>query len=159
MKIIIFLTLLTIISSCSREYNCEDTSITPVFIKFQPADIDTLVIRKYAINSNFTNQLDSGIIEFGRSGNYISQNDTTIIQSYSEKLSVKNGFEWQIYIPAKNKSINITDIKSENRIEKCSTGFSSKLNCACTNQIFSCKKDNVQVNFSASTNYNLYITN
>ena len=162
MKIIgLFLSLLPlIISSCSTEYSCSDTSITPVFINFQPSDIDTLVLRKYAVNSNFTNPLDSEQINFGYSGYYISNNDSTTVQLFSEKLSIKTGFDWQIFIPSKNRTINISQIKSEKRIDKCSHGIFSmdKVACDCTNRIFSCSQDTQPVSFT-NFPYNIYITN
>jgi hypothetical protein len=159
MKIIILLTALTIISSCSREYNCEDNSITPVFIKYQAADIDTFIIRKYVLNSNFSNQTDSVIITLGYSGYYITNNDTTVVQLFGERLKIESGFDWQIFIPAKNKVVNITAINSPQTTGKCNTGFFSKLGCACFNPIVSCKLDNQYFAFAAANSYAIYINN
>ncbi len=159
MKFITLIIVLLIVSSCSREYQCEDTSITPVFLKYQPADIDTLIIRKYILNSNFSNQTDSVIIRFGYSGYYITHNDTTIVQLFGERLKIESGFDWQIYIPSKNKVINISEINSPKTSGKCNTGFFSKLACACVNPIISCKKDNQPFVFNDFGAYNIYITN
>ena len=75
-----FFAMLLLISSCSRETICEDRQITPVFLKFTPADIDTFIVRKYAANSAFTNLLDSSIIVFGYSGYYMTHSDSTMVR-------------------------------------------------------------------------------
>jgi hypothetical protein len=163
MKAIKFFTLIAVITlliSCSYEVTCEDTSITPVFIKYQPSDIDTLVIRKYTLNSNFSNQTDSIIIESGYSGYYITHNDTTIVQLFSERLKIESGFDWQIYIPAKNKTINISEINSPKTTAKCSSDFFSEVGCGCFNPIISCKLNNQFFTFDSKwPNYNIYILN
>jgi hypothetical protein len=162
MKAIKFFTLIAVIIlliSCSSEINCEDTSITPVFIKFLPADIDTLVIRKYDLNTHFQHPIDSSLVIAGYSGYYITNNDSTTVQLFSEKLKIENGFDWQIYIPAKNKTINISEINAPKTTAKCNTGFFSKVGCVCINPIISCKKDNQPITFNNIPDYKLYITN
>ena len=159
MRVIMFFAMLLLISSCSRETICEDREITPVFLKFTPADIDTFIVRKYAANSAFTNLLDSSIIVFGYSGYYMTHSDSTMVRLGSGQL--QNGFDWQIFIPAKNKKINISEISSEKRTEKFNYGFfnTKKIAYTCDNRIFSIKQDNQLVTFNNPDNYFVYINN
>ncbi len=158
-KFFILAIVVLAVISCGKEINCEDKSITPVFLKFLPSDIDTIVIRKYAINSNFINPADSITVEFGHSGYYITNNDTTVVQLFSERLKIESGFDWQIYIPAKNKIINISEINAPKTTAKCNSGFFSKVGCGCLNPVISCKKNNQLFTFNDGGANNIYITN
>ena len=157
--LLISIAIIFIFNSCSYEYNCDNTSITPVFIKFQLQDIDTLVIRKYATNTNFTTILDSSIAQSVGFGNYTIHNDSIIVELRSERLQIEPGFDWQIFIPAKNKVVNISAINSPSTTAKCNTGLFSKLGCACFNPIISCKQNNQYFAFNNVNFYAIFINN
>ena len=139
MRFIIFLFSIILLGACSRayDYNCENTSINPVFVNFQLSDIDSLVLRKFTANSNFVNQLDSVLIVNGYSGYYTTSHDSTLVRMNSEKISISKGYDYQLFIPAQNRVINITDIVSEIRSETCHPV--AKVACKCYNRFFSLK--------------------
>jgi hypothetical protein len=161
MKIVCIVLLIVLLNSCSEVRICTDTSILPVFIKFLPADIDTLVIRKYDLNANFQHPIDSSLVIAGYFGYYITNNDSTTVQLFSEKLKIENGFDWQIYIPAKNRFINISNIQSEKTTRKFYNSIfdTKKVYYTCENQIFSCQQNGQLINFNTGRPYNIYITN
>src|SRR5258705_11832031 len=138
--------------SCSREYDCADLQIPLAFINFSPSDIDTFALRKYKPNDNYQNLIDTFKVIYGHSGQYYTANDTTTVFVSDEKNGIKAGFDWLIFIPAKNKTIFISDIMSEKKTGICGSGIFSmdKFGCACRNKIFSAKKDNQVINFSTS---------
>ena len=139
---IIFLAIL--ITSCTKEYDCSDTQVSPAFIGYSISDIDTLVTRKFKMGDNFQTLLDTLIIINGGRGYFLTSNDTTIA-GFSNIMA---GFDWQLYIPAKNKTVSITNIESEKRKGKRGYGiFSMDPGTDCINNIFSAKVDNQVVRF------------
>lgn len=146
-------------ASCgSYEVQCENSQLIPYFKSFQPSEIDTFIIRRFTANTNFSQRIDSSVVVFGRSGYYTNQHDTTIVRpDYAGRIIV--GYDWQIYIPARNKTVNITDIKSEQRSQTCNKGIFSmdKVGCACYNSVFSFRQDNQTINPLANMEYVLYI--
>jgi hypothetical protein len=136
--------------SCSKEYDCDDLQISPAFINFPPSDIDTIILRKYRQNDSYQTLIDTFKVINGYSGQYYTSNDTTTVFVSNGKNGIKAGFDWLIFIPAKNKTIFISEIMSEKKTGTCGSGIFSmdKFGCTCTNDIFSVKKDNQIIYFS-----------
>ncbi len=157
-KITLFTILLTtVFTRCTKEYNCSNGEISTSFINFIPSDIDTFIIKKYKQKDNFQNLIDSLKIVKGSTGTYAVSNDTTSVLVGDELHGIRAGFDWIIFIPAKNKSIVISEIDAENKTEKCGSGIFSmdKQGCLCRNEVFSLKKDNQKIPFPN----NPYLTN
>ncbi|MDQ6763785.1 MAG: hypothetical protein M3015_14315 [Bacteroidota bacterium] len=145
MKNILFLLILTIgIYGCSREVPCNDTDIELGFIGFDKSELDTLIIRKYMANDNYQHLVDTLIYPSDTSGLNQSHDTIRIRPAYD---LIKYGNDWQIFIPAKNKTILISDIKSEQKEIKCHFTF-TKSNCYCINPIYSVKLDNTLIDLS-----------
>ena len=159
--------------SCTKEYDCNDSQISPVFVNYSDSEIDTLILRKYENNSNFQTLIDTLIITprinsgnpIGNNGIYLSQNDsTTVLINFP--LGIKVGYDWQLFIPATHKVIKISDILSERNHGKRSTGifriFSLDARPPCTNEIYSCKVDGRLIDFTGKKyyeNYSIFISN
>ena len=121
---------------------CRNTFLTPAFIGFSPSDIDTIIIRQYKKNDNFFHLLDTTLITNNpHIAYYSTSHDTTIIVlnviSGEEKYIFPDN-DWQVYIPAKNKTVSISTINSPQTSYKC---FGD--NCGCTNPIDSFIQDGV----------------
>ncbi len=164
LKIIILFVFLTLmLISCSKEYDCADAQIQPAFIGFTIADIDTFILKKFNPNDNYQNQVDSFVVKYGYNGSYQTFHDTTTIFITDGKNGIKAGYDWQLFIPAKNKTILVTDIVSEKKTGKCGSGIFSmdKFGCYCTNKIFSAKQDNQIITFlnSDTTRHYIFIHN
>ena len=160
-KIMILPVLLVFVfASCTKEYDCTDLQIQPAFIAFSPTDLDTFVLRKYKPADNYQNLIDTFIVNYGYNANFQVSNDTTKVFITDGKNGIKAGFDWQIFIPARNKTVFISEIMSEKKTGKRGYGiFSLDPAPGCTNEIFSVKMDNQVISFSNSgfTGYYLFI--
>jgi hypothetical protein len=109
--ITIFLLSFIFLLSCKRE--CVKNSVSPVFIGFSPADIDTFVLRAYKSNDNYQHLVDTVLVRLGGRGIYTTSGDTTtvFVNDSDPNHSISPGFDWEVYIPAKNRTISISDIK------------------------------------------------
>src|ERR1019366_8869140 len=100
-KIIVFVCLLIIISSCDREYNCSKDTLKLTFIGYTKADVDTLIVKKYAANTNFQQLQDSMVITLDTTG--ISQsNDTISFGGNTPNNIIQFGNDWQVLIHSLN---------------------------------------------------------
>jgi hypothetical protein len=133
MKIIRLLLVLIpsffVLNACKTR--CGDQGFTPVFIGFPPADLDTIILKKYLKGGNTQNLLDSTIIT-RQTTRYQPSNDTTVVMmnDTGEDFYLTPDFDWQMYLPAKRVTISITDIVSPHRTEHC-------YDCGCINSITS----------------------
>ena len=141
--------LSSLLLSCTREYSCTDPEIRLAFVGFSNADIDTIVIRKYAANGNYQAVLDTFTITNPVDAEYMISGDTVTLFPANATKGIYAGFDWQVLIPAANRTVFISNIVSEHRKGKCGTGLFSmdKLGCACTNNVFSASLNNTNVNF------------
>ena len=155
-KIIVFVCLLIIISSCNREYNCSNDTLKLTFIGYTKADVDTLVVKKYAANTNFQQLQDSMVFILDTSG--INQsNDTISFGGNTPNNIIQFGSDWQVLVPSINKTIDITNIVSPQEQGKCGTGYFSKVACVCYNSIQSLVQDGQTISYPArDTSFNGY---
>lgn len=147
-----------LIASCSKEYYCIDLQIMPAFINYLPSEIDTFVIRKFKANDKFQTLIDTFVVIYGYYGLYRTSNDTTSVLITDGKNGIRAGYDWQLFIPAKNKTILISDIISEKKKGIGNWGICSlDPGPSCTNDIFSVKVNNQIINFSNSDTASNYI--
>ena len=140
--------LIILFSSCSKEYNCSDSQITPAFINYLPSDIDTFVLRKFKAKDNYQTLIDTFVVKRGYNTNYQTFNDTTSVSIPGGVNGIIAGFDWQLFIPAKNKTVLISDIISEKETGRRGWGiFSMDPGSFCYNNIYSAKIDNQLINF------------
>jgi hypothetical protein len=148
------------IFGCTRTYNCGNVNLQTAFINFEKNDLDTIIFRKYPTGNNFMDLIDSTVLVYD-STTFHQSNDTFYVQSYPLD-GIKYGNDWQIYIPAKNKIISISDINSKQIKGKCGT-LGEPLGCHCSNSVNSIKVNNQTVDLSnVNPNliaYILYIQN
>ncbi len=111
-KIIVLLSVLSIFLMGCPEHTCVNNSINPAFIGFAASDIDTFVLRAYKVNTSFQ-QLEHTVTVINHNSTiYTTSNDTTIVDVNSSDPNdfINPGFDWQIYIPAKKKTVSISNI-------------------------------------------------
>src|SRR6201995_3727912 len=100
-----------ILLSCKKE--CIKSHISTAFIGFLPGDIDTFVLKAYTSNDNYQHLVDTVLVRLGGRGIYTTSGDTTIVSvndSDPDHL-ISTGFDWQIYIPAVDRTTSVSDIK------------------------------------------------
>jgi len=109
-SLLIFILLL---EGCSNK-PCLNNTITPVFIGFSQADIDTIVLRAFKPNDNYLHLIDTVVIVNKGASIYTIKNDTTIVFVNSSNPNdwINPDFNWQVYLPAKNKTTSISNIRA-----------------------------------------------
>lgn len=97
---------------------CRNNDITPAFIGFSKTDIDTIILTSFKPNDNFREPIEKILVTqlSGSARIYTTINDTTFvfINDSDSKRNISSGLDWQIFIPAKNRTISISNIVSEN---------------------------------------------
>jgi hypothetical protein len=119
------------LSSCKRTRPCSNAYITPVFVGFEISDLDTIIVREYNKGDNFQQILDTALIPYDPNVlSFYTSNDTTTVNLNfisGEAKYIVPDYDWQIYIPAQNLTISISNIISQ-------TVFSC-FKCGCLNPI------------------------
>ena len=142
----LFTLLSVIFSSCgTEEFDCDDMPIQPAFIGFKLTEIDTLIFRKFKPNEDLRNLVDTTVVTYNNL--YRTSNDTTKIIHYKLSDGIKPGFDWQLFIPAINRTILVSDIASNKKSGSCGTRAVGSA-CTCLNDLFSAKQDGSIVTFS-----------
>ena len=117
---------IVILTSCSRTVPCINNWVTPGFVGFSFSDLDTLIVREYKKDDNFSTLLDTAL--FVTDSTILSagtSNDTTIIELnhiVGEEKYLFPDHDWQIYIPAKNMLVSISNFDSPQNEHKCVLG-------------------------------------
>lgn len=161
---ILIITLASLLfASCKGEYeiNCGDPPIATTFINFNRTDIDTFIIRKFKAGDNYQTLLDTFKVTEGYPAFYNTLNDTTRVSIGDGTHGIRLGFDWQIFIPATNKTVLVSDFVSEKRTGKCRPGIGifGKRDCSCYNRVYSAKMNNQLINFLDTNFYQVYIRN
>lgn len=101
---LLLLALLTTgLSSCCTKKACADlASVEIQLFGFDPADVDTIEVTGYALNSNFTQKTRDTHITSG----YSQPGNKYIIFDNGNFLSDQQ--DWEVYIPAVNKTIRVS---------------------------------------------------
>ncbi len=123
--LIIFISAI-LITGCDRTFPCYNQFVTPAFIGFKLSDLDTVIVREYEKGNNFSHLLDTAIIisdtTFLKSA---TSNDTTIIllnHISGEEKEIFPDHDWQIYIPAQNLVVSMSNFASPQKTKKCLIG-------------------------------------
>lgn len=140
---ILFFLILFICSCWSHEVPCTALPIQIGFVGFDSSDIDTFILRKFKANDNYQNLIDTFSVINNSTAQYQTSNDT--ISTFSPVSGILVGYDWQIFIPTKNRTIFISKIISEQKSIRC--GVTAPGSCGCINNVYSVNEDNQVVNF------------
>jgi hypothetical protein len=115
-----------VFTSCSRTVPCSNQYVTPAFVGFKFSELDTLIIRKYKKDDNYLTLLDTVLITTDSTIlSKGSSNDTTIVLlnhiSGEEKYIFPDN-DWEIYIPARNMLVSMSNFVSPQTDHKCTLG-------------------------------------
>jgi len=88
------------------------------------SDVHTFIFRAYKPNDRFRHLVDTTLLTNRAASIYTAINDTTIVYVNDSNPDhwIRPGFDWQLYIPAKNKTVqilNITSTQVENKGRIC----------------------------------------
>ena len=109
--------LLIVVLMIGCKNPCRNNNVNPAFVGFSQNDIDTIILKSFKPNDNFRQPVDTILIAnfIGGASIYTTINDTTFvyINNSNPNHNISSGLDWQIYIPAQNKTISISNILSE----------------------------------------------
>ena len=129
--------------NCYKEIDCFDRQIYPAFVGFPVAEVDTVIIRKFKAASNYQVLLDTFRITY--SNYYRVSGDTIRIYPYPQE-GIRAGFDWQIFVPAINKTVQIAAIVGNKNTIRCGARAVGSA-CSCANDLFSLDQDNQRMVF------------
>lgn len=117
-KLILLVVLILAMASCIPNTACRPNLINPVLIGFSTTETDTLILRRYKANDNYQTLIDTLKIVNAAANNglgagiYTTSNDTTLIDiNVGPPFSpIAYGYDWKLYIPAKDRIISISNI-------------------------------------------------
>jgi hypothetical protein len=85
-----------------------------VFLQFTPDELDTIILRKYAKDNSFSNQLDTSLLaKGGLTYTSLGQDSITISSDSVLYQTFINNFylnDWEIYLPGAQYTARINDI-------------------------------------------------
>ena len=111
--IITFAIAATFLTGCISK-PCTPGHLAAGFIRFSPAELDTVIYRSYEANGAFNKLIDT---ELGTktTWEYQSSGDTTVLENSwitreSANDLLRPGYDWELYIPAAKKTVRISNI-------------------------------------------------
>jgi hypothetical protein len=112
--------LLSSIFFCSccttKTITCGNPTIGLVYVGYSSTDLDTIVIRQYKANSNFTILIDTFKV-YNCTNAYTSScaayyvsNDTVRIGQGDSYTYLGQGYDWTFYVPSSGQTDSLSDI-------------------------------------------------
>lgn len=143
------LTILTV-SFLACNFPCRESPVNPTFVGYKIADIDTFILRIYQADDNFQHLLDTVLVHNKQASIFTSFSDTTVvyINDSDPQKWISTDHDFELYLPAINKSYRITNIASDN----------NKGGKNCLNPITSLKLDGQFMIPSLSTSLQFYLS-
>ena len=137
-----------LLSSCCKTVDCTPGYADISFVDMSTTDIDTLYLRRYKLNTNFADKIDTAIYRLNQNLLISAVRRDTIIlrplesSTITKTFFVEAGFDYELVMPATGKISRITNITMSN-IEERFCGMAKRL---CYAQIQSSKVDAVAYN-------------
>ena len=146
-NIIHFITIIVLfIAACSgKDNNCREADGLKICtISFTPEEIDTIILRKFSKGTGFKNKIDTLIMDSTNAFFEISKfsKDSSVLAIFTPAMLIKSKYDFEIYFPAVNKLVKITEI--DEPLQKQKKGIADTTYC--TNVIKSFKMDGQTVN-------------
>lgn len=117
-------------SSCSKTCYCTDATIAVGYIAFDAAETDTVILRRYNRNSDFSRLLDTALIT-SQNAMFSFNGDTLFVHANTEATTLRSFYNYVLYLPSLNRSDSIRGIVEARDREE----GGSDLECNCTNRV------------------------
>lgn len=137
-----------LLSSCCKMVDCTAGNAEIATVNLSTADIDTFYLRRYKLNTNFAQKIDTVTFRLNENFWVVGNDmDTLRIQSFynpsiPKQFWVDAGFDYELVLPAIGKISRITNVTMSNTEEKI-CGMARRL---CYAQIQSSTVDGVAYN-------------
>ena len=135
--------LVIFLTSCGKTRQCPKENLFPAYIAYADTEIDTVILRRFRLGSNFVQKLDS-IILTPANCQFSRRSDTVILFSIDLTNRINDEYEWQIFNPFDQKTASISDMKFQIE-ERRSGGLFSMDPSPCFSPIISYKRDDTTV--------------
>ncbi|MFI5129546.1 MAG: hypothetical protein ACHQFX_06120 [Chitinophagales bacterium] len=135
--------IIIILTSCGNTYQCPKQSLITAYVSYTDMEIDTIILRRFTLRSNFTQKVDSTILTTNNC-QVIRRSDTVELFLPDIKNRFTDEYDWQIVNPFDQKTVSISDMVFQIE-EKKSGGLFSMDPAACFSPILSYKRDNTIV--------------
>jgi hypothetical protein len=130
MKYILYLFFCPVFYSCCFTQQCIDVQLTVSLVSFTNSEIDTIIFRRYGLNSNFQRPIDTLLYRPFSNPNTFSSNDTTFLLSNgSPEFPFRSGYEYEIFLPANQTITRISNIAYEENEKKVCLSM-EKVDCS-----------------------------
>ena len=129
MKIILFLSIVLVLSITSCEKQCIKANLRFGLVGFSDSEADTIILRRY-IKNNPSNAQDTFLfkhIEFSRS------NDTLDMDGIPLNSYLESNYNYEVFFPETGKVLTISDIQEDK--ETMTKGLFNCSKEACVNSI------------------------
>ena len=137
--------------SCCREEDCETGYLNITTINFSQQESDTFILRRFKVNTNYNQFVDSLLLARDYNSNYTDNGlDTSFVILYeTNPFRISTGYDYELFFPSTNTLRRISGISEiKNKQTVCLT----KSGTRCFNDINSYKVDGMPGN-----NFNIQI--
>jgi len=101
-------------------------------ISFDSTEVDTIITRKFQKGSNFSQLIDT--LQWDKSRvDFRKHTDTFQMASWSGDILLHSQYDYQVFIPAANRTFNVAEINEPQRMDEC------RGKVMCVNRIVSVK--------------------
>lgn len=90
------------------------SSLSPVFVGYDSADIDTLLLVKYERADSFKTVVDTLVLD-SANVQWVFKSDSTSVTIQNDSFKITSEYDWQLFIPATGDSSKIYDVSTELR--------------------------------------------
>jgi hypothetical protein len=124
------LALVFALGSCNKTCYCTDATVYLGYVAFDTAETDTVILRRYDRNSNFSRLLDTIVIT-RQNALYTTNLDTLSIRSGTEIATLRSFYNYIFYLPSLNRSDSVFGIYEARDTEE----GSPNMECNCINRV------------------------
>ncbi|RPD43409.1 hypothetical protein [Paracnuella aquatica] len=116
MKFILYFFFCFIFYSCCFTQQCIDVRLNVSLVSFTNAEIDTIIFRRYNLNSNFQRPIDTLLYRPFNDASTFTSNDTTFLfPNGVSDFPLPSGFEYEIFLPSNQSLTRIKNISYEEK--------------------------------------------
>ena len=137
-----------LLSSCCKTVDCTAGNVEISTVNLSTADIDTFYLRRYKVNTNFAQKIDTVTFRLNENFRVVGIDmDTLSLQSFynpsiPKQFFVEAGFDYELVLPATGKISRITNVTMTSTEQKI-CGLAKR---ECDAQIQSSKVDGIAYN-------------
>ena len=121
-----------LLCACGKDPCTPSIGLRLAFVSFTDAEADTVILTQFAKGTQFNQPMDSILIDTTVM-RFFNRNDTLFPASLLSRTLMVSQYDYRVFVPALNKTYNISDIVEEQKELK--RGFLSSTKESCINPI------------------------